>query len=106
MFAYSIRPGTVAGDRSDQVPESVKKRRLNELIELQNSISTDSNLAKVGTVAEVLVEGVSRKTAKTLQGYSRDFRMVHFVGSENRTGRIAKVKLKEAHQWGLLGELE
>jgi tRNA-2-methylthio-N6-dimethylallyladenosine synthase len=106
MFAYSIRPGPVAGDRSDQVPESVKKRRLNELIELQNSISTDSNVAKVGTVAEVLVEGVSRKTEKTLQGYSRDFRMVHFVGSENRTGRIAKVKLKEAHQWGLLGELE
>ncbi len=106
MFAYSIRPGTVAGDRTDQLPETVKKRRLNELIETQNAISTASNVEQVGKVVEVMVEGVSRKTEKTLQGYSRDFRMVHFIGSENRTGRMAKVKLTEAHQWGLLGELE
>jgi tRNA-2-methylthio-N6-dimethylallyladenosine synthase len=106
MFAYSIRPGTVAGDRTDQVPESVKKRRLNALIDLQNSISTASNVSQVGKVAEVLVEGISRRSDQTLQGYSRDFRMVHFAGSEARTGRLARVKLTEAHQWGLLGELE
>jgi tRNA-2-methylthio-N6-dimethylallyladenosine synthase len=106
MFAYSIRPGTVAGDRTDQVPESVKKRRLNALIDLQNSISTASNVSQVGKVSEVLVEGISRRSDQTLQGYSRDFRMVHFAGSEARTGRLARVKLTEAHQWGLLGELE
>jgi len=105
MFAYSIRPGTPAGDALNQVPEPDKKRRLNALIDLQNQISTEQNRQQEGKDAEVLVEGVSRRDDQMLYGYSRDFRMIHFAGGENRMGRLAQVRLREGHQWGLLGEL-
>jgi tRNA-2-methylthio-N6-dimethylallyladenosine synthase len=105
MFAYSIRPGTPAGDREDQIPEPVKKERLNRLIALQNQISSERNAEWVGQEMEVLVEGPSPKNAGMLQGYSREFRMVHFAGDPSRVGRTATVKGVAAHQWGLIGEL-
>lgn len=104
MFAYSIRPGTPAGDRKDQIPESVKKSRLRQLIDLQNEITVKKNKLWVGRTLEVLVEGPSQKDPQMLQGYSRDFRMIHFAGNATRTGRIAKVVGTEAHHWGLLAE--
>ncbi len=105
MFAYSIRPGTPAGDRADQVLEPVKKDRLTQLIALQNRITLEINQTLIGSVAEVLVEGVSPKRPEMLQGYSREFRMVHFAGTAERTGRLAKVKVTQAHHWGLMGEV-
>ncbi|CAN5593369.1 tRNA (N6-isopentenyl adenosine(37)-C2)-methylthiotransferase MiaB [soil metagenome] len=104
MFAYSIRPDTPAGDDPDQLPEIDKKRRLNALIEVQNRITQERNEAQIGRVAEVLVEGPSPKDATRLQGYTRDFRMVHFPGSADRSGRLAQVRLDKAHRWGLSGE--
>lgn len=104
MFAYSIRPGTPAGDRSDQVPEKVKKERLNRLIQLQNAITCEINAGLVGREAEVLVEGPSPKNPGMLQGYSRDFHMVHFPGDAARAGRLAKVRIASSHLWGLGGE--
>jgi len=105
MFAYSIRPGTPAGDRKDQVPEPVKKERLNRLIDLQNRITCEINETLVGREFEVLVEGKSPKNPGMLQGYSREFKMVHFPGSDARIGRLARVRATGAHQWGLSGEL-
>jgi tRNA-2-methylthio-N6-dimethylallyladenosine synthase len=105
MFAYSIRPGTPAGDREDQIPEPLKKERLNRLIALQNQIASERNAEWVGREMEVLVEGVSTKNPGMLQGYSREFRMICFPGDPSRIGRIAKVKGVTAHQWGLIGEL-
>jgi tRNA-2-methylthio-N6-dimethylallyladenosine synthase len=105
MFAYSTRPGTPAGDRSDQVPEAVKKERLNRLIAMQTEITCQINAGLVGQEFEVLVEGPSPKNKTRLQGYSREFRMMHFEGSAARTGRLARVRAVGAHQWGLTGEL-
>jgi len=105
MFAYSIRPGTPAGDRKDQVPEKIKKLRLARLIELQNRITCEINDTYVGRTLEVLVEGKSAKNPEMLQGYSREFKMVHFPGSPDRAGRIAQVKITQSRQWGLNGEL-
>lgn len=104
-FAYSIRPGTPAGDRKDQVPEKVKKERLNRLIEVQNRITCEINDTFVGRTLEVLVEGRSTKNPEMLQGYSREFKMVHFPGSPDRAGRISQVHITTGRQWGLLGEL-
>lgn len=104
MFAYSIRPDTPAGDRLDQVPEPVKKERLSKLIALQNRITCQINESLIGQTFEVLVEGTSPKRPEMLQGYSREWRMVHFQGSPERTGRLAKVKVLEGQQWGLLCE--
>jgi tRNA-2-methylthio-N6-dimethylallyladenosine synthase len=105
MFAYSTRPGTVAGDRDDQVAQGVKKERLNRLIALQNEITCEINAAHVGREMEVLVEGPSHKNAEMMQGYSRDFKMVHFPASAARAGRLAKVRATASHLWGLSAEL-
>jgi tRNA-2-methylthio-N6-dimethylallyladenosine synthase len=105
MFAYSTRPGTVAGDRPDQVPAAVKKERLNRLIELQNAITCEINASYIGREMEALVEGPSPKRPELLQGYSREFKMLHFPGAASRAGRLARVRVTGAAKWGLLGEL-
>lgn len=104
MFAYSIRPGTPAGDRDDQVPERIKKERLNRMIALQNGLTLERNVSLVGSEMEVLVEGPSHKNPKMLQGYTREFRMVHFPGSAERAGRLARVRIVGSQLWGLRGE--
>lgn len=103
-FAYSIRPDTPAASMP-QVPHALKMQRLNRLIALQNEITCELNAAMVGNTVEVLVEGPSPKRPDLLQGYSREFKMVHFTGSSDRAGRIANVKVTGGHLWGLSGEL-
>lgn len=105
MFAYSIRPGTPAGDRKDQVPESVKKDRLTRLMARQNEITLELNQNYLGHTVEVLVEGPSHRNPDMLQGYSRDWKMVHFPGSAGREGRLATVRVIAAHAWGFNAEL-
>lgn len=65
IFKYSPRPGTVAYDKlPDDVPEDIKRRRNNELLALQTSISEDIGRAQVGREFEVMVEGFSRRELK------------------------------------------
>lgn len=104
MFIYSPRPGTPAAEM-EQVPLTVKKSRLDQLMKLQNQITLEINRSLLGTTAEVLIEGVSPKNPEMLQGYSREFRMVHFPGPQSRIGRLAHVTLTHAHVWGFTGEL-
>ncbi len=62
MFYYSERPGTLAARKySDNVPLETKKRRLNEIVELQNKHSLQNNLAAVGKTYKVLIEKISKK---------------------------------------------
>lgn len=105
MFAYSPRPGTPAAEWDHQIDEETKKHRLNTMIEAQTKIMIDSNKRQIGEEFEVLIESVSPKDASMLQGYTRDYRMMHFSGNADRVGRLAKVKAVKAHKWGLSGEL-
>lgn len=104
MFIYSPRPGTPAADMP-QLPYALKQERLSRLVSLQNEISVEINRSLVGSTLEVLVEGASPKNPRMLQGYSREFKMVHFPGSPERAGRLAQVRIIDAHLWGLTGEL-
>jgi tRNA-2-methylthio-N6-dimethylallyladenosine synthase len=104
MFIYSPRPGTPAAEM-EQLPLAIKKERLARLMELQNQITEEINETYIGKILEVLIEGVSARNSKMLQGYSREFKMVHFPGSVDRTGRIAQVRITSGHGWGLSGEL-
>lgn len=104
MFIYSPRPGTPAADM-EQLPLALKKERLSRLIELQNSITCEINEALVGKMFEVLVEGPSPKNPGSLQGYSREFKMMHFTGDPSLIGRLVQVKATESHIWGLRGEV-
>lgn len=104
MFIYSPRPGTPAAEM-EQVPIAVRKERMLRLADLQNRITCEVNETYVGKTLEVLIEGPSPKNAKMLQGYSREFKMVHFAGPLERVGRLAQVRVTKAHLWGLVGEL-
>lgn len=104
MFIYSPRPGTPAGDM-EQLPLHVRKSRMDRLLELQNRISTEINASMVGREFEVLVEGPSPKNPARLQGYSREFKMMHFEGPASLTGQLVRVRATSSHLWGLGGEL-
>lgn len=103
MFAYSPRPGTPAAAMENQIPRAVKQERLQRLIELQNRITCEINASQVGRVFEVLVEGPSQKDPTKLAGFTRENKMMHFVGSPELIGKIVKVRADEAHLWGFYG---
>ncbi|MEQ1823389.1 MAG: tRNA (N6-isopentenyl adenosine(37)-C2)-methylthiotransferase MiaB [Fimbriimonadaceae bacterium] len=103
-FIYSPRPGTPAGEM-EQVPIHVRKSRVDRLIARQNEITIENNARCLGRTFEVLVEGPSPKNPSTLQGYSREWRMMHFEGSPELAGELVNVEATEAHRWGLMGRL-
>lgn len=105
MFIYSPRPGTPAGDM-EQLPLHVRKSWMDRLVELQTRISVERNQEAVGQVFEVLVEGPSPKNPDRLQGYSREFKMMHFDGPTSLTGQLVKVRATSGHLWGLNGVIE
>jgi tRNA-2-methylthio-N6-dimethylallyladenosine synthase len=105
MFAYSPRPGTPAAQMENQVPRAVKQERLQRLIALQNRITCEINSAQVGQVFEVLVEGPSQKDPTKLAGFTRENKMMHFVGARELAGQIVRVRADEAHLWGFYGTL-
>lgn len=106
MFIYSPRPGTPAAELP-QLPYAVKQARLKRLADRQNEISIERNKEWVGKAVEVLVEGPSPKNPKLWQGYSREFKMVHFEPSNTlNIGDLAIVEVESGHLWGLKGYLK
>ena len=104
MFKYSERPGTYASKHlPDDVPEEVKIRRLNELIELQNQLSAESNAKDVGKVFEVLVEGVSKRSKEQLFGRTEQNKVVVFDRGTHRIGDFVKVRITESSSATLKG---
>lgn len=105
MFKYSERPGTYASKHlPDDVPEEVKIRRLNELIELQNQLSAESNAKDVGKTFEVLVEGVSKRSKDQLFGRTEQNKVVVFDRGNYHIGDFVKVTITESSSATLKGE--
>lgn len=107
MFTYSERPGTLAARKfEDDIPEAVKKRRLEEIIRLQNEISLQHNLADVGKTVEVLIEGDSKRSDLEFKGRNSQNKMVVFPKKEGlKPGDYARVLIKDATSATLRGEL-
>ena len=106
MFKYSERPGTHASKHlKDDVSEEVKIRRLNEIIELQNQLSAQSNQRSIGKEYEVLVEGVSKRSREQLFGRTEQNKVVVFDRGNHRIGEFVKVKIAEASSATLKGDL-
>lgn len=104
MFKYSERPGTYAAKYlEDDVPEEVKLRRLQEMIELQNRLSLESNQKDVGKIVEVLVEGFSKKSREQLFGRTGQNKVVVFDKENYRLGQYVLVEITSATQATLLG---
>ncbi len=108
MFAYSERPGTLAEKKlQDDIPEEVKKRRLSEVIQLQNRLSRESNAADIGKTFTVLIEGNSKRSADDFCGRNDQNKMVVFgkQGTAYGPGDYVKVRINESTSATLIGEL-
>ena len=105
LFHYSERPGTYAARHlEDDVPQEVKIRRLNEMIALQNELSLESNRKDVGKIQEVLVEGLSKRSALQLCGRTQQNKMVVFDKGNHHIGEKVEVRILDASSATLLGE--
>ena len=108
MFFYSERPGTLAARRyTDDIPAETKKRRLNEIIEVQNRLSKASNLLDIGKTVKVLIEGESKKSADDWMGRNSQNKVVVFAKANYglKKGDYAMVKINDCTQGTLLGEM-
>jgi tRNA-2-methylthio-N6-dimethylallyladenosine synthase len=104
-FKYSPRPKTLAGKRMlDDVTEPEKKRRIVMLQDLQRDVQTAIYEASIGTVAEVLVEGISRRRDYELAGRTSGNTIVNFPGGASQVGQLVKVRITEAGVNALRGE--
>ena len=105
MFKYSERPGTYAAKYlEDNIPEEVKIRRLQEMIDLQNQLSLESNKRDVGKVVEVLVEGFSKRSREQLFGRTQQNKVVVFDKQGYRVGQYVEVLVEDATAATLLGK--
>jgi tRNA-2-methylthio-N6-dimethylallyladenosine synthase len=107
MFFYSERPGTLAARRyTDDVPEDVKKRRLNEIVKLQNRLSQESNRGDEGKIFRVLIEGDSKKSSQEWMGRNTQNKVVVFPKVDGtRRGDYADVLIKSSTGATLLGSI-
>ncbi|MCF8218372.1 MAG: tRNA (N6-isopentenyl adenosine(37)-C2)-methylthiotransferase MiaB [Bacteroidales bacterium] len=106
MFKYSERPGTLAEKRfDDDVPEDVKSRRLQEIIQLQQELSQQSNANDLNKTFTVLVEGPSKKDAKKMMGRNQQNKVIVFPASADIKGQYVQVKVTGYTSATLLGEL-
>ena len=106
MFKYSERPGTrAAKSMPDNVPDEIKTSRLQEIIQLQNQLSAQSNQRDVGKTFEALVEGTSKKSDEHLFGRTSQNKVVVFPKENNKVGDLVQVKITDYTSATLIGEL-
>jgi tRNA-2-methylthio-N6-dimethylallyladenosine synthase len=101
-FVYSPRAGTEAAQMGDQVPDDVKRARMERLVDVVQRIASERNVARVGLVEEVLVEGPSRTDPALLRGRTRRNTTVNFAGS-GEPGDLIPVLVEAATSTTLRG---
>jgi tRNA-2-methylthio-N6-dimethylallyladenosine synthase len=107
MFKYSERPDTLAAKKyKDDIPEKVKSRRLQEIIDLQRALSFESNKKDIGKVFEVLVEGYSKKSKQQVSGRNSLNKVVVFEDNKSKVGDYVRVKITSCSTATLLGSVE
>ena len=106
MFKYSERPKTLAERRfTDDVPENVKGKRLDQIIEKQLASSLASNKRQIGTIQKVLIEGKSKRSDEHLCGRTGRNSMVIFPKLDCEKGQYVMVRIDECTSATLMGEI-
>ncbi|MCK9311936.1 MAG: tRNA (N6-isopentenyl adenosine(37)-C2)-methylthiotransferase MiaB [Bacteroidales bacterium] len=106
LFKYSERPGTYASKKlPDTVSEEEKIKRLNELIDLQNKLSGESNMRDLGKEFDVLVEGFSKRSREQLFGRTQQNKVVVFPKENAHIGQLVCVKVTDCTTATLLGQV-
>ena len=104
-FLYSVRKGTPAENYEDQIPEEIKHKRFNRLVDLLNEISAKKNKAYEGRIEKVLVEGLSKTNQEMYTGRTESFKLVNFQSDTDVSGMIVDVEIIEGKTFSLLGKL-
>ena len=105
-FLYSRRSGTPAATMENQVDEACKKRRLSELMDVQNSISREINEALRGKTMEVMVEGASKNDDEIWTGRTRTNKIVLWRHGAEAPGDFVQVRITQPQTWVLKGEIQ
>jgi tRNA-2-methylthio-N6-dimethylallyladenosine synthase len=106
MFKYSERPNTYAARKMpDDVPEEIKGRRLDEIMEMQHKLSHTSNKKDIGKTFEVLVEGVSKKSEERLYGRNSQNKVIVFNKKDSKIGDYVMVRVHDCTSATLHGEI-
>ena len=109
VFAYSREEGTPAGDFPCQIDDSVKEKRKDELMKIQQKISLEKNRAKIGSVQDVLCEGYDSGNFMYF-GRSRadsidvDGKVYFAAEDEVKIGEFVKVEILDADEYDLVGK--
>ncbi|MFV8280440.1 tRNA (N6-isopentenyl adenosine(37)-C2)-methylthiotransferase MiaB [Christiangramia marina] len=105
MYAYSERPGTMAERKlEDNVPHEVKKRRLQEIVDLQQKHSKQRTKRFLGEITEVLIERESKKSDQHWSGRNSQNTVVVFDKQNYKIGDFVNVKIKDCTSATLIGE--
>jgi tRNA-2-methylthio-N6-dimethylallyladenosine synthase len=94
-FVYSPRAGTDAAAMTEQIPDEVKRDRIERLVELVQRIAGERNAERVGRIEQVLVEGPSRTDPAYLRGRTRRNTTVNFLGDAT-PGDLVDVRIDRA----------
>ncbi len=104
MFTYSERPGTLAGKKmADDVPQAVKKRRLQEVIDLQQGHALYRTQQHLGKIEEVLIEGTSKKNPNEWKGRNTQNTVIVFEKGSYKLGDFVNVKVENCTSATLRG---
>jgi tRNA-2-methylthio-N6-dimethylallyladenosine synthase len=101
-FVYSPRAGTEAAAMADQVPDGVKRDRIERLVEVVQRVAAERNARRIGMIEEVLVEGPSRHEQQLLRGRTRRNTTVNFSG-DAAPGELVPVEIAGATSTTLSG---
>ncbi len=105
MFAYSERPGTLAARKmKDDVPEEVKKRRLQEIVDLQQKLGLQRTQRFLGQTVEVLIEKPSKRSDAHWSGRNSQNTVVVFPKENYKVGDFVNVKIIDCTSATLIGE--
>jgi tRNA-2-methylthio-N6-dimethylallyladenosine synthase len=94
-FVYSPRAGTDAAAMPDQIPDEVKRDRIERLVDVVQRVAAERNELRIGRIEEVLVEGPSRTDPAVLRGRTRRNTSVNFLG-DAAPGDLVEVRIERA----------
>ncbi|MDC0176941.1 tRNA (N6-isopentenyl adenosine(37)-C2)-methylthiotransferase MiaB [Polaribacter sp.] len=104
MFTYSERPGTLAGNKmKDDVPFETKKRRLQEVIDLQQEHALYRTQQHLGKIEEFLIEGTSKKDLNKWKGRNTQNTVAVFAKGDYKLGDFVNVKVEDCTSATLKG---
>jgi len=107
IFRYSKRKDTPAAEMDEQLDEATKERRNQDLLKMQNEMTTAKNAQLIGTVQQVLCEGPSKSNQEKLCGRTSQNKIVIFEGdAERMAGQLLDVKIEDSTGYTLYGTPE